>query len=188
MQLSSRILTALAVLILAVAVVAVRAGSTGTVEAATGTIDVLNVGTCYTNDSDVFAVGDCDSGDRDADGNPVAYDVAERDTITEVGTVYATYAHDPKTAPDSPRAVLVNSNLIKISITDSGRDKRTPVLYGAGDTEPCTKRLTDDKSAGDTAGECEANGALLHQTDNPATADVDESGHLETIREGPQGH
>ena len=36
MQLSSRILTALAVLILAVAVVAVRAGSPGTVEAATG--------------------------------------------------------------------------------------------------------------------------------------------------------
>ena len=143
MQLSSRILTALAVLILAVAVVAVRAGSTGTtVEAATGTIDVLNVGTCYTNNSDVFAVGDCDSGDRvaDADGNltvPVAYDVAGRDAITEVGTVYATYAHDPKTAPDSPRAVLVNSNLVKISITDSGRDKRTPVLYGAGDVEPC---------------------------------------------------
>ena len=152
MQLSSRILTALAVLILAVAVVAVRAGSTGTtVEAATGTIDVLNVGTCYTNDSDVFAVGDCDDGDGDA------YDVAGRDTITEVGTVYATYAHDPKTAPDSPRAVLVNSNLVKISITDSGRDKRTPVLYGAGDTLPCnfdaapTKIITDDQGTTDTS-------------------------------------
>ena len=57
MQLSSRILTALAVLILAVAVVAVRGGSSGTVEAATGTIDVLNVGTCYTTNSDVFTVG-----------------------------------------------------------------------------------------------------------------------------------
>ena len=66
MQLSSRILTALAVLILAVAVVAVRGGSSGTVEAATGTIDVLNVGTCYTTNSDVFAVGECDDGD----GNP----------------------------------------------------------------------------------------------------------------------
>ena len=54
MQLSSRILTALAVLILAVAVVAVRAGSPGTVEAATGTIQVLNVGTCYTTDTDTF--------------------------------------------------------------------------------------------------------------------------------------
>ena len=65
MQLSSRILTALAVLILAVAVVAVRAGSPGTVEAATGTIDVLNVGTCYTTNSDVFAVGACNDGDVD---------------------------------------------------------------------------------------------------------------------------
>ncbi len=146
MQLSSRILTALAVLILAVAVVAVRAGSTGTtVEAATGTIDVLNVGTCYTNDSDVFTVADCDDGDATA-----GYEVAGRDAITEVGTVYATYAHDPKTAPDSPRAVLVNSNLVKISITDSGRDKRTPVLYGAGDNLPCefaakpTKVITTD--------------------------------------------
>ena len=63
MQLSSRILTALAVLILAVAVVAVRAGSPGTVEAATGNIDVLNVGTCYTTDTDIFGVGECDDGD-----------------------------------------------------------------------------------------------------------------------------
>ena len=68
MQLSSRILTALAVLILAVAVVAVRAGSTGTVEgAATGTIDVLNVGTCYTTSTDVFAASDCDDGDGNAE-------------------------------------------------------------------------------------------------------------------------
>ena len=133
MQLSSRILTALAVLILAVAVVAVRAGSTGTVEAATGVIDVVNVGTCYTTDTDVFTVDDCEDGD-DIDG----YNVAERDTITETGTVYATYAHDPKTAPDSPRAVLENSNLLKISIKDVGRDKRTPVLLGAGPSFPCS--------------------------------------------------
>ena len=131
MQLSSRILTALAVLILAVAVVAVRGGSSGTVEAATGTIDVLNVGTCYTTSTDVFGVGDCDAGD-DED-----YNVAGRDSITETGTVFATYAHDPKTAPDSPRAVLVNSNLLKISITDSGRDKRTPVLLGVAGNLPC---------------------------------------------------
>ena len=66
MQLSSRILTALAVLILAVAVVAVRAGSPGTVQAATGDIGVLNVGTCYTTDDDAFGVGDCDDGDGNA--------------------------------------------------------------------------------------------------------------------------
>ncbi len=127
MQLSSRILTALAVLILSVAVVAVRGGGGGieTVEAATGTIDVLNVGTCYTTDTDVFSVGDCDDGD----GND-SYDVPG-DGISETGTVYATYAHDPKTAADDPRGILENSNLIKISIEDTGRDKRTPVLYMA---------------------------------------------------------
>ena len=129
MQLSSRILTALAVLILAVAVVAVRAGSPGTVEAATGTIDVVNVGTCYTTDSEVFGVGDCD------DGDVGDYDVAGRKTITETGSVFATYAHDPKTAPDDARGVLENSNLIKISIADTGRDKRTPVLLAAGDAD-----------------------------------------------------
>ena len=127
MQLSSRILTALAVLILAVAVVAVRAGSPGTVEAATGTIDVVNVGTCYTTDTDVFSVDDdCDDGEDD-------YDVAGRTTIAETGSVFATYAHDPKTAPDDPRGVLENSNLIKISIADSERDKRTPILLAAGE-------------------------------------------------------
>ena len=68
------------------------------------------------------------AGDSDA-----GYDVAERDEIVEVGTVYATYAHDPLTAPDNPRGVLYNSNLIKISIADSGRDKRTPILLAAGD-------------------------------------------------------
>ncbi len=126
MQLSSRILTALAVLILAVAVVAVRAGSPGMVEAATGTIDVLNVGTCYTTNDDVFAVGACNDGDGDD------YEVTERDSISEVGTVYATYAIDPKTAADNPRGILINSDLIKVSIQDTGRDKRTPVLLVVG--------------------------------------------------------
>ena len=127
MQLSSRILTALAVLILAVAVVAVRAGSPDTVEAATGTVDVLNVGTCYTTDDEVFGVADCVD-DTAGDG----YDVADREEIVEVGAVYATYSFDPLTAPDSPRGILYNSNLIKISIADSGRDKRTPILLAAG--------------------------------------------------------
>ena len=127
MQLSSRILTALAVLILAVAVVGVRAASTGTVEAATGTIDVLNVGTCYTTDTDTFAVGACDDGDG-------AYNVTGRDTISETGTVYATYSHDPKTAADNPRAILENSDLIKVSIQDTGRDVRTPVVLPVGPT------------------------------------------------------
>jgi hypothetical protein len=172
-------LTALAVLILAVAVVAVRAGSSDTVEAATGTIDVLNVGTCYTTSTDVFAVGECDSGERNAEDEPVAYDVAGRDTITETGMVYATYAHDPKTAPDSPRAVLVNSNLLKISITDPGRDKRTPVLLGAGDNTPC-------RAVSETPGDpCLDNGDY-YRVDNPDTA-TDESGHLAIIRKDYSG-
>ncbi len=130
MQLSSRILTALAVLILAVAVVAVRAGSTGTVEAATGTIDVLNVGTCYTTDTDVFAVGDCDDGDGNAEGTDAeGYSVADRNAITKVDKVFATYAIDPKTSGDEPRAIAKNADIIKISIEDPGRDKRTGELY-----------------------------------------------------------
>ena len=136
MQLSSRILTALAVLILVVAVVAVRAGSPGMVEAATGTIDVLNVGTCYTTNDDVFAVGACDDGDDNQDANE-GYNVAGRDSITEVSTgnsVYATYAIDPKTSGDAPRAILTNADLIKISIEDKGRDKRTGKLYQVGTT------------------------------------------------------
>ena len=119
-------------LILAVTVVAVRAGSTDTVDAAAGTINAVNVGTCYTTDDEVFTVDDCVDGDATA-----GYEVAGRDSITEVGTVYATYAHDPKTAPDSPRAILQNSNTIKINIKDTGRDKRTAVLLGAGNVAPC---------------------------------------------------
>ena len=158
-------------LILAVAVVAVRAGSPGTVEAATGTIDVLNVGTCYTTDEEVFEVGECV-----ADGDGAAYNVAKRDEIVEVGTVYATYAHDPLTAPDDPRGVLYNSNLIKISIADTGRDKRTPILLAAGDAP-----VNDDTDTG-----CGIVGNLCEfdQENIPATDDtVIEKGYLQIIRD-----
>ncbi len=133
MQLSSRILTALAVLILAVAVVAVRAGSPDTVEAATGDISVLNVGTCYTTNTDAFGVGDCDDGDGNAeDSDAEGYNVAGRDSITEADSIFATYAIDPKTSGDQPRAILKNADLIKISIEDKGRDKRTGKIYAVG--------------------------------------------------------
>ena len=137
MQLSSRILTALAVLILAVAVVAVRGGSSGTVEAATGTIDVLNVGTCYTTSTDVFGVGDCDDGDTNSedDGN-AGYSVAGRDTIIKADSVFATYAIDPKTSGDQPRAIAKYADVIKISIEDEGRDKRTGKLYAVSGITP----------------------------------------------------
>ena len=172
MQLSSRILTALAVLILAVTVVAVRAGSPGTVEAATGTIDVLNVGTCFATDSEVFGISDCNAGDGAEAGD---YDVAGRDEVGEVGTVYATYAHDPKTAPDNPRAVLTNSNLIKISIADTGRDKRTPVLLPVGNAPAANTGATCPDGPPLTAA------CRFSNPDNPDTTD-DESGYLQVIQ------
>ena len=169
MQLSSRILTALAVLILAVAVVAVRAGSPGTVEAATGTIDVLNVGTCYATDGEVFGASDCVDGDDNV-GDNEGYEVTGRDDVSEVATVFATYSHDPKTAPDSPRAVLENSNLIKISIADPGRDKRTPVLLPVG-TAPAANAPLD----------CEGDACVFSREDVDETTD-DESGYLQIIQ------
>ena len=175
MQLSSRILTALAVLILAVAVVAVRAGSPDTVEAATGTIDVLNVGTCFATDSEVFGIADCDAGDE-AD-----YDVAGRDEVGEVATVYATYAHDPKTAPDNPRAVLTNSNLIKISIADTGRDKRTPVLLPVGNA------LAQNDPNLTCPNDPIPDGCRFSRQDDITTDDVVEKGYLEIILEKHPG-
>ncbi len=134
MQLSARILTALAVLTLAVAYVA-GSVSTPAVNAATGTIDVINVGTCYSTDTDVLDEGDCDDGDT-AEG----YSVAGRTGAEEADTVYATYSVDPKTSADAPRGILYNSDLIKVSIHDPDRDKRTPVLLGfAGATVPITE-------------------------------------------------
>ena len=169
MQLSSRILTALAVLILAVAVVAVRAGSPDTVEAATGTIDVLNVGTCYATDDEVFGIGDCDADDE------VDYNVAGRDEVGEVATVYATYAHDPKTAPDNPRAVLKNANLIKISIADSGRDKRTPVMLPVGNALAANLDPCDDTDNND-ATNCD-----FSREDIASTTETVEKGYLEIV-------
>ncbi len=171
MQLSSRILTALAVLILAVAVVAVRAGSPGTVEAATGTIDVLNVGTCYATDDEVFQASD-DSRDCNS-GDGMDYDVAGRTTVGVVPTVYATYAHDPKTAPDSPRAVLTNSNLIKISISDTGRDKRTPILLPVGNA-PTANPASCTAIALTTC--------VFSREDDANTTPDDESGYLQRIQ------
>ena len=48
--------------------------------------------------------------------------------MVEVSTLYATYAYDPKTASNEPRVILQDSDLIKISIADSDRDKRTTDL------------------------------------------------------------
>ncbi len=148
MQLSARILTALAVLTVTVAMVAGQA-STPDASAAAGSIAVLNVGTCVTSDADVLDEGQCNEHYKtygfDQDGISSAIERSE---------VYATYAHDPKTAAEEPRAVLEDSDLILVSITDTGRDTRTPVL------------VSDGGQPG------------VHETfrpDDPNTLDVDES-------------
>ena len=100
-----------------------------TVDAATGTIDALNVGTCLTTDADDIR-GRLRPSPAD-DTATVKWEV--REEVTEVSDLYATYAYDPKTASDEPRVILEDSDLIKISIADSGRDKRTGVLVKGDD-------------------------------------------------------
>ena len=121
MQLSARILTALAVLAFVVGVVVGTNGETHEVSAATGTIDALNVGTCTTTNADDFELGDCTQ-------TTAFYQQGELEDLIEVETLFATYAHDPSTAAEAPRAILTDGDLLKISVTDSGRDRRDPVL------------------------------------------------------------
>ena len=135
MQLSARILTALAVLAFTVAVVA-GSGATNEVSAATGTIDALNVGACTTTNSDVLDISDCKDFDPDSGvassggaGNTNAFfEQDELSAAVELDELYATYAHDAKTAAEAPRGIIVNADLIKISIKDQDRDRRDPVL------------------------------------------------------------
>ena len=98
-------------------------------EAATGVIDALNVGSCLATDDEIFEDEPCQLFDRS--------DLWEiRDEVEQVSTLYATYAHDPKTGWDEPRAIIRDSDLLKISIFDPGRDRRSGVLVrGEGHTE-----------------------------------------------------
>ena len=120
MQLSARILTALAVLAFTVAVVA-GSGVTKEVSAATGTIDALNVGACTTTNADDFSLDNCTQPKARYQQDPL-------EDLIEVDSLYATYAHDPKTGAESPRAIITDGDLLRISITDKGRDRRDPVL------------------------------------------------------------
>ena len=62
-------------------------------------------------------------------GNTFAFfEQDELSAAVEVDELYATYAHDPKTAAENPRGIIVNADLIKISIKDQDRDRRDPVL------------------------------------------------------------
>lgn len=124
------VLTALSALAAAVvAVVAVSSSGILSAQSATTTIDLLNVGMCSTTDDSVFKESDCDDGDG---GN--TFTVGDRDEIVERETVYATYAHDPISSSEEPRAILTNSDLVKVTISDKGRDRRRSVLYPAAIT------------------------------------------------------
>ena len=66
---------------------------------------------------------------KTASVTPMAlFEAEELDEAIEVDELYATYAHDPKTAAEAPRGIIANADLIKISIKDTGRDRRDPVL------------------------------------------------------------
>ena len=131
MQLSARILTALAVLAFTVAIVAGARSATDEVSAATGTVDAMNVGACTTTNADVFDMDNCTQ-------LGAFFQQVPLEDLIEVETLYATYAHDPKTAAESPRGIIQDGDLIRISITDKGRDRRDPVLITSaqGFTDP----------------------------------------------------
>ncbi len=130
-SMKSKMLGALALFTLIGALFILQSAGTGpsTVNAATGSIAAMNVGTCLTTDDDVFS-GDCEALDDSVEGRDI------REERTEVTTLYATYAHDPKTASDAPRAILEDSDLIRISIADADRDKRSGVLIRGAHTGP----------------------------------------------------
>ena len=130
-SMKSKMLGALALftLIGALFVMQSAAMSPPTADAATGTIHALNVGTCLTTDLATFEDEMCKlSGPGAAMGDQAAVAWEVREEVEEVSTLYATYAFDPKTASNEPRVTMQDADLLKISISDSGRDKRTGVL------------------------------------------------------------
>lgn len=126
MQLSARILTALAVLTVAVGMMVTVQTKTPEVSASPGSIAVINVGACVTSSLSKLDQTDCNDHHE-----TFQFEQEGLDDAIERSTVYATYAHDPKTAAEEPRAILQDSDLLKISITDIDRDTRTGVLVGA---------------------------------------------------------
>ena len=135
-SMKSKMLGALALFTLIGALFVMQSAATSTprADAATGTIHALNVGTCLATDSEIFEKAGCMlNGDGTAMGDQAAVKWEIRKDVTQVSTLYATYAFDPKTAGDEPRAVLADSDLLKISIADPDRDKRRGVLIRAAE-------------------------------------------------------
>ena len=147
------VLTALSALaVAAIAAIAVSSSGLLSAQSSTATIDLLNVGMCVTTDDSVFKESDCDDGDG---GD--TFTVGDRDELVERETVYATYAHDPITASERPRAILTNSDLVKVTITDKGRDRRRSVLYPAATSETT-----------------QYNGLITNAADDPVVAKIKE--------------
>ena len=153
MSMKSKMLGALALLTLIGALFVMQSAEqhTPTAEAATGSIAALNVGTCLTTDDDVFGDENCGLNGDGSGTDPVKWEV--RDEITEVSTLYATYAFDPKTASDEPRVILEYSDLLKISIHDADRDKRTGVLIRAASNETDDADTDNDQDGASIVGE-----------------------------------
>ena len=146
------------------------------VDAATGVIDALNVGTCLATDASIFEEEGCHLSNR-SDGWEI------RDEIERVSTLYATYAHDPKTGWDQPRAILEDTDLLKISIYDPDRDKRSGVLVrgqGHADITGALNEIEDILMESDLLGSDESIGfessTRLTVRDNPSVATVPTSG------------
>lgn len=149
LRISSTLAVAAAVAALAVA--ALVASSSGILTAQStpaAKIDLLNVGICVTTDDSVFSESECDDGD----GND-EFNVGDREDLVQRDQVYATYAHDPISASEQPRAILVNSDLVKVSITDKGRDRRRSVLFPAVIAESSGTEVNTATLLDSTAGE-----------------------------------
>ena len=135
MQRTANLITALTALALAVAFVAGLSFQTQRTDAAAATIAALNVGTCHTTDASdpgerVLDKSDCNPHYQTFGFNRQGIEEA---IVVSVEDFYATYAHDPKTADEPPRGILKDSDLVKISIKDEGRDVRSGVLLISSD-------------------------------------------------------
>ncbi len=180
MSMKSKMLGALALLTLIGALFAMQTADTNShsADAATGSIQALNVGTCLTTDATSFAGENCAHLKGDG-ANKVKWEV--RDKITEVSTLYATYAFDPK-SDDVPRIILQDSDLLKISIKDTDRDKRTGVLI-RGATNEAT--ITDDDSTGlgfVIREDLDKGVNLTYETHDPDTADPNDTTDDDVIK------
>lgn len=145
MQRTANLITALTALALAVAFVAGLSFQTQRTDAAAATIAALNVGTCHSTDSEVLDEDDCnphyESFEYNQDGLEGVIEIRAGERF------FATYAHDPRTADEPARAILDDSDLVKISIKDEGRDVRQGVLIARRSettlpTPPATDPLT----------------------------------------------